>query len=152
MSAETNEHFDAEYLMGLARQKSSESRSRLTEVILDLFDNKVGVLTERQRALMFGILQNIINEIELSVRQAEASRLALMDDVPREFIGKLANDDIKVAYPVLERSGLLRDTDLIEVIQLRTEEHLLAITMRQSVSEKVSDALVNSASPSSSRC
>lgn len=134
--------FDAESLMSLARQKSAESRTQLTQIIIDLFDHQSSVLSERQRTLMFGILQSIINEIEVSVRQAVAGRLALMDDVPRDIISKLANDEISVAFPVLSKSGILRDTDLIEVIKLRTEEHMLAVTMRQSVSEKVSDEIV----------
>lgn len=134
--------FDADFLLSLARQKSAESRSRLTAIILDLFDEQGGTLTERQRALMFGILQSVINDIEVSVRQAVAGRMALMDDVPRDIVSKLANDTINVAFPILEKSGLLRDEDLIEVIKLRTEEHMLAITMRQQVSEPVSDAIV----------
>lgn len=134
--------FDAEFLLGLARQKSSESRSRLTAIILDLFEQKTADLTDRQRSMMFGILQSIINEIEGSMRQAVAGRLALMDDVPRDIVARLANDEINIAYPILSKSGLLRDPDLIEVIKMRTEEHMLAITMRQQVSEGVSDALV----------
>ncbi len=144
MSNEEHVEFDAEYLMTLARQKSAESRTRLSGIIVDLFDESTGVLSERQRTLMYGILQSIIKEIEVSVRQSVASRLAIMEDVPRDLAVSLANDQISVAFPMLSKSGLLRDNDLIEVIQHRTEEHMLAITMRQSVSAQVSDALVES--------
>lgn len=142
MSDEEDRKFDAEFLMSLARQKSAASRSELTNVIIDLFDNQSSVLSERQRAQMYGILETIINDIEVSVRQAVAGRLALMDDVPRNLVSQLANDEINVAFPILSRSGLLRDADLIEVIKLRTEEHMLAITMRKFVSENVSEAIV----------
>ncbi len=142
MSDESERKFDAEFLMSLARQKSAESRSELTNVIIDLFDNQSSVLNERQRAQMYGILETVINDIEVSVRQAVAGRLALMDDVPRNLVSQLANDEINVAFPILSKSGLLRDADLIEVIKFRTEEHMLAITMRKFVSEHVSDAIV----------
>jgi len=142
MADSEKRQFDADFLMSLARKKSSESRSELTNIIIDLFDNQSSVLSERQRAQMYGILQSIINDIEVSVRQAVAGRLALMDDVPRNLVSKLANDDISVAFPILSKSGLLRDAELIEVIKLRTEEHMLAITMRKSVSEQVSEAIV----------
>lgn len=142
MSEESERKFDADFLMSLARQKSAESRSELTNVIIDLFENQSSVLNERQRAQMYGILETIINDIEVSVRQAVAGRLALMDDVPRNLVSQLANDEINVAFPILSKSGLLRDADLIEVIKLRTEEHMLAITMRKFVSEHVSDAIV----------
>lgn len=36
MSDENERKFDAEFLMSLARQKSAESRSELTHVIIDL--------------------------------------------------------------------------------------------------------------------
>lgn len=142
MTNTTESSFDAEALMLLAREKSAESRNRLSQIIVDLFDNEGSVLTERQRTLMFGILQAVINDIETSVRQSVAGRLALMDDVPRDLVSRLANDEAKVAFPILSKSGLLRDSDLVEVVKLRTEEHMLAITMRQSVSEPVCEALV----------
>lgn len=142
MAGEDDSKFDAAFLMSLARQKSSESRSELTNIIIDLFDNQSNVLSERQRAQMYGILQSIINDIESCVRQAVAGRLALMDDVPRNLVTKLANDEINVAFPILSKSGLLRDAELIEVIKLRTEEHMLAITMRKGISENVADAIV----------
>lgn len=144
MGESQNNVFDAESLMLLAREKSAESRSRLSEIIVDLFDNQASVLTERQRTLMYGILQTVINDIESSVRQAVAGRLALMEDVPRDLVSQLANDDASIAFPILSKSGLLRDVDLVEIIKLRTEEHMLAITMRRSVSESVSEALVES--------
>lgn len=144
MGESQNNTFNAESLMLLAREKSAESRSRLSEIIVDLFDNQASVLTERQRTLMYGILQTVINDIESSVRQAVAGRLALMDDVPRELVSQLANDEAKIAFPILSKSGLLRDTDLVEIVKLRTEEHMLAITMRKSISEPVSQALIDS--------
>ncbi len=144
MNGRDQNDFDYDYLLSLARQKSTESRARLTEIIVDLFDNQEQVLNERQRALMFGILQSVIDEIEASVRQAVAGRLALFDDVPRDLVIRLANDEIRIAYPILKDSGLLRDSDLIEVIKHRTEEHMLAITLRNTISASVSDALVES--------
>jgi uncharacterized protein (DUF2336 family) len=54
----------------------------------------------------------------------------------------LANDEIEVAYPILTESAVLHDIDLIEVIRHRTLKHQLAIAIRESLSETVSDALV----------
>ena len=78
--------FDAEYLLSLARQKSGESRNRLTQVIVDLFDDGERVLNERERSLMYSIMENVIQEIEVSVRQSVAGHLALQSDVPRDLI------------------------------------------------------------------
>ena len=46
--------------------------------------------------------------------------------------------------PILTGSKLLQDPELIEIVQLRTMQHRLAIAARESVSEDVSDALVES--------
>jgi uncharacterized protein (DUF2336 family) len=56
-----------------------------------------------------------------------------------------------VALPVLQRSAVLQDHDLIEIIRHRTMEHRLAISMRASVSELVSDALVETDEPEVSK-
>ena len=117
-------------------------RAKLTETIMDLFENKGDALTDRERALMFGILRSVVREIEMSVRRGVAQQLAGLGDVPEDLVRILANDEIEVAYPVLTESGLLKDSDLIEIIRHRTLEHQLAVAIRQNISEAVSQALV----------
>ena len=58
------------------------------------------------------------------------------------MIKALANDEIEVAHPILTRSQVLHNLDLIEIIHHRTMEHQLAIAMRENVAEEVADALV----------
>ncbi|MFB3055426.1 MAG: DUF2336 domain-containing protein [Alphaproteobacteria bacterium] len=78
----------------------------------------------------------------MSVRRKLANQLAALDNVPHELIVTLANDEIEVAYPILVKSKLLYDTDLIEIIRHRTLQHQLSIAMHRALSEGVSDALV----------
>ena len=59
-----------------------------------------------------------------------------------DLVKMLANDDIEVAFPILTQTDVLKDSDLIEIIQQRALEHQLAISIRSEVSEEVSDALV----------
>lgn len=129
-------------LITLARNKSHESRTALFEAISDLATNGESMLTATDRELMQEIISSLIEDVELSVRRALALRLAEMSDVPRELVICLANDDITVARRVLLKSTLLRDPELIEIIQHRTMEHQVAIAMRPDVNEPVSDALV----------
>ncbi len=133
---------DKEYLFRLAREKSEAGRSALAATVSDLFERRGDVLTDRERALMFDILHKVIHDVEMSVRRALGERLATLPDAPHDLIRVLANDRIEVAYPVLTQSEVLHDEDLIEVIRNRTLEHQLAIAIRQTVSEAVSDALV----------
>jgi uncharacterized protein (DUF2336 family) len=129
-------------LLALARDKSAPSRGELLEAIGDLFLGKHGVLSDRERELMTDILRRLIHEVEMSVRRDLAERLSTEPAAPRELVRVLANDAIEVAHPILLKSHVLHNPDLIEVIRHRTLEHQLAIAMRDNVSEEVSDALV----------
>ena len=129
-------------LLKLARTKSSEARSRLMENITDLFLSDSGRLSEHERALMSDILGKLIGQVEQEVRRELADALSRSGiDLP-DIARLLANDEIEIARPLLERSGLLRDPDLVEIIRMRTDEHRMAITLREDLSEQVTDALV----------
>ena len=54
----------------------------------------------------------------------------------------LANDRIEIARPILLRSPILRDDDLLAIVEHRGREHTLAIAMRPGLSEFVSDAVI----------
>jgi uncharacterized protein (DUF2336 family) len=128
--------------MELARSKTTEGRTTLAATVADLFGEGGDVLSDRERSLMFDILHKVIFDVEMSVRKGLSERLADAEDAPRALIKLLANDAIEVAYPVLTRSKVLRDQDLVEVIRHRALEHQLAVANRFSVSETVSSALV----------
>lgn len=144
----TVDMIDSEYLYRIARDKSVAGRMVLAETISDLFLQRGCTLTERERTLMFSILRHMIHDAEMSVRRIVSVPLAEMDDAPRDLVQRLANDEIEVAYPILTKSTVLHDTDLIEVIQQRTLEYQMAIAIRQSVSEAISGALVQTGNES----
>jgi len=129
-------------LLDLARDKSVNGRTRLVQVVGDLFFEEKAVTNERERELMASILQQLIHDVEQSVRKALADRLAVEKNAPHELVAILANDEIDVAHKILRSSQVLQDLELIEIIQHRTFEHQLTIAMRNHVSEAVSDALV----------
>lgn len=133
---------DEAALLRLAREKSADARARLAATISDLFVEQGSVLTDRERALMADILRRILREIEISVRRQVAQALASQENLPRDLMVFLANDEIEVAFPILRESRVLQDADLVEVIRNRTQEHQLAIANRYYVSAAVCDALV----------
>jgi uncharacterized protein (DUF2336 family) len=134
--------FELEELVKLARDKSRESRSILVAAINDLYSGEEVLLTERDRAIMVDIIRRLIHQVEVSVRRSLAERLAERPDAPEDLVLTLANDEIEVAHPILVNSEVLKDPELIEIVQHRTMEHQVAIAMRPKVSEHVSDALV----------
>jgi uncharacterized protein (DUF2336 family) len=134
--------FELEELVRLARDKSQKSRSILVAAINDLYSDEEKLLTEQDRAIMVDIIRQLIHEVEASVRCTLARRLAERADAPEDLVVTLANDEIEVAHPILIRSEVLKDPELIEIVQHRTMEHQVAIATRPKISECVSDALV----------
>lgn len=133
---------NVEYLIELARDRSVKSRNELATVIKDLFQDENTVLSDREKDLMFKVIETLFQEVEVSIRQSLSEQLANLDDLPESLAIYLASDKIQIAYPILTRSCVLKDTDLIKIIRQRTKEHHLAITLRKEISESVSDALV----------
>jgi len=133
---------DADRLLSLARENSVKSKTELAAIVDSLFDDRGTALSDREKSLMFNIIQKLVHEVEVSVRKKLSEKFAEDNDVPRELIKALASDELDVAYPILTKSKILHDEDLIEIIRLRTEEYHLAITLRGDISETVSDALV----------
>ncbi len=137
-----------DHLVALAHEKSAESRKALgTSIVARLTDGDTDALSDRERSLMLDIVHKVVVDVEKSVRKRLSESLADIPDAPPALIKLLADDDIEVAYPILTRSPVLNDTDLIEIVRNRALEHQLAIAMRYSVSEDVSAALVTYGHP-----
>ena len=140
------EQIDFRELIALARDKSVEGRTRLVQIVGDLFFDTDNVLRDAERSIMTDILRQLIHDVEMRVRQALAVRMASEKNAPHDLIAALANDEIEVAHPILIRSTVLQDIELIEIIEHRTMGHQLAIAMREFLSESVSDALIETGS------
>lgn len=142
VSMETVIATDVRKLVDLARDKSSLGRSSLVTAIGDLMDDSGRILTLQEKALMNDILKKLIQDVARPIRKALAEKLSQSHNAPHEVVSLLANDEFDIASPVLLKSDLLSDEDLIEIVRHRTLSHRLAIAMRRSVSTLVSDALV----------
>jgi uncharacterized protein (DUF2336 family) len=130
-----------EQLLELARDKSATGRSALLSVLSDISVDEGTLAGERERSLIDGILRRIVNEVEATVRRALAERLAERSDAPRELVLMLANDEADVAYPLLARSGILQEGDLMTIVRQRTVQHRSAIATRELLSASLSAAL-----------
>jgi uncharacterized protein (DUF2336 family) len=129
-------------LIEMARRRGRADRQELLDNITDLFMADGARLSDRERALITGILHRLVGTVEAEVRRALAERLKARTDAPPDLVLLLAGDDIEIARPLLEHSPLLRDPDLIQVIRSRGREHWLAISTRRQISADVSDAIV----------
>ncbi len=136
------EDISLEELFVLARDKSSEGRQTLFENMRDMFLDGGSSVSDREKALMGEILRQLVHDVEKKLRKSLAEKLAQRSDIPHALIVELANDEFEVAHPILLESNVLQDTDLIETVKHRSMEHQLTISMRNNLSEDVSEALV----------
>ena len=132
---------DSDALLELARNKSAGARSELIESITAFPLADHDAMTDQERSLLYDILNSIVHDAEMSVRRTMSACLAELPDAPRELVRLLANDSIDIAYSILVKSGVLQDTDLLDIIRNRTMEHQLAISVRRNISEEVSAGL-----------
>jgi uncharacterized protein (DUF2336 family) len=122
---------------------SPERRAEMLSAVTDLFiDGSVG-FTDTEIALFDDVITRLALKIEVSVRSLLAQRLASIAKGPPNIVRMLAHDDeISVAYPILAQSELLDESTLAQCARSKTQDHLLAISRRKSLSEIVTDVLV----------
>src|SRR5262249_13951951 len=88
--------------------------------------------------------KHLSKDVEMSIRISLAERLAASPDAPHELILMLADDKIEVARPVLARSPILSDGDLLSVIEHGSTDHHIAVAERPAIGETVTAALARS--------
>ncbi|MDP6705329.1 MAG: DUF2336 domain-containing protein [Alphaproteobacteria bacterium] len=129
-------------LVDLASETSSEKRRELLEQVAGLFLDQPGEMNQNEVGLVDDILTRVAHDVEMKVRQQLSERFADVKNAPQNIVKMLANDDIAVAGPILLRSSVLKDRDLIDIIREKGQEHMLAVSQRDGIGEGVTDVLV----------
>ena len=88
------------------------------------------------------VLTDLIAYVEVEVRQRIAERLALLEYAPRRVMQTLAIETIAIAKPVLSKSLVLEDEDLLMVARVCGPQHLEAIAERAQISSFVTNELM----------
>ena len=131
-------------LKDLAAEGSSDKRRELLRSITDMFLGDPCTRSDTECMLFDEVVGAVVKDMQASVRAELSEKLAESKSPVNATLRRFAmDDDINVARPILERSTMLSDEDLIEIVTTRTQEHMLAISKRAGVSEKVSGAIVD---------
>ena len=139
----SNESKHLQGLIALASETSSDKRRELLEQVADLFMSEPQILNDAEVGLIDDILTRVAHDVEMKVRQRLAKRFADLENAPANIVHMLANDEIAVAGPILLRSRMLKDRDLIDIVRERGQDHMLAVTKRENISEVVTSVLVD---------
>jgi uncharacterized protein (DUF2336 family) len=120
-----------------------EKRLQALIRITDLFLAGSGLHSQEQEELFDELFLRLVETIETQARAELSRRLASACKTPPRILRSLAFDDaIAVAAPMLSGSAQLTDEDLIESAKSKSQDHLQAITRRATLSEPVTDALI----------
>ena len=99
-------------------------------------------LTPEQQTLALDIVQAMAHDASVIVREALSANLKSSKHLPRSVALALARDIDAVALPILESTVVLDDEDLVDLVRTVPESKQTAIARRSGLSERVTDALI----------
>ncbi|MDA0305168.1 MAG: DUF2336 domain-containing protein [Proteobacteria bacterium] len=137
----TKKQLTQEDVNKLLSDPSPDVRAEMAGKIARDFD--AGDLSAKELQLAEEIFHVMVKDAEVRVRQALAVNLKESSKLSHDLAITMAKDVEQVALPILRFSEVLNDQDLIEIIASQSEEKQVAIANRATVSENVSDVLVN---------
>jgi len=122
---------------------TDERRSVMLRHLTDLFLVSSDQYSEEDIDLIDDVFVRLVGTIEQSSRALLSLRLAPVPVAPPKILRLLACDEaIEVAAPVLTQAEALDIGTLIECARTKNQEHLLAISRRKSLPDKLTDVLV----------
>lgn len=131
-------------LLNIAQERSPERRLQLMRIMTDMYFDSEGTHTEAEVYLFNDIMEKIVDSVSRDIKAHIAANFATLEGFPRSVVNKLASDDdIDVARPVIRDATSLTDEDLVDIARTKSQAHLTVIAQRDTLSEKVTDVLID---------
>jgi uncharacterized protein (DUF2336 family) len=125
-------------------------RAKILRRVTDLFLVDAAAYSDDQVAVFDNVIGHLIAKADRRLLVELSNRLAQAKNAPLNVVGTLArHTDMLIAGPLLEKSSVLTDTDLIEIADKdRRDPALLSlIAARARLSEAVTDILIKRGNP-----
>ena len=142
--------WSSESLLELAKSKAPADRERLLVGIVELCDAGDGAAvtaSSQIQALLNSIFLGLVAGAEREIRKRLAEKLATADWAPTAMINVLALDEIEIARPIIAKSAVLKNPDLIRLLVEATIEHQIEIARRPNLGAEVVAAILKAAEP-----
>ncbi len=130
----------------IAAQKG-KAREALFRRLLDVICLPATRLAHQDRALVGDIILDMLFHADEEDRMLCAKRLAPTSEAPRRVLRYLGQCSFEIARPLLEENEAYDAVDLVELAQVTTPEHRLAIARRKTVPASVSNCLAEIGEP-----
>jgi uncharacterized protein (DUF2336 family) len=131
--------------LDLAKSRQPADRERLLLNIVSLCEmTGVGNPDEvaRAKSIIDELFMTLVLDAERAVRRRLAERIADAAWAPRALVNVLALDDIEIARPIIARSPLLDDDDLVRLLLEATLEHQIEVARRPNIGQKVAETIL----------
>jgi uncharacterized protein (DUF2336 family) len=127
----------------IVRHGDPKRRAEALRRISELFVQEAAKLRSDHVDLFDGVLGGLIPNTEVVARADLAERLSHIANAPRVLVGQLAREnDLMVAGPLLRRSPVIDEAELIEIARAKGQGHLLAMAERPKLSPDLTDVIV----------
>jgi uncharacterized protein (DUF2336 family) len=130
-----------------APAKPPVDRQRLLAAMVDLCQANQGAASAEAQALIDDIFMDLVKHAERDLRLHLAEQLAAEAWAPSGLINALALDDIEIARPVIAKSPVLKDLDLIQLLVVATIDHQIEVARRPNLGEAVVKAIIDQGDP-----
>lgn len=118
-------------------------RVQILRRVTDLFRADADRLEETQSKVFDEVFVRLIERVDAPALAQLSAILSEFDMAPSETLRRLAfHDDASVAAPMLAKSSCLPEQHLIEIANTRSQQHLLAISRRKTLNERLTDVLI----------
>ncbi len=131
-----------EKLTEMAQDPSTDARSKLLVSLSDLiFDHRIP--TAEEVTSLCDVAKLLLAVVDDNARCHFAGTVAPNKHVSREVVFMLLADDLAVARPLLLKSPILTDTDLLAIARSEGEDRLVLIAQRDGLGTEVVEVLAD---------
>jgi len=127
-------------LKDLPNRASSEARRELLREVTQSLSGRAE--SSEDAAELDRILASVAADFSVEVRTEFAKLVAASTTRFCDAAEQFALDEIAVAAPVLRHSQALSEDMLLRVVNEKSQQHMMAVTQRRTVSPRISHALV----------
>lgn len=109
-------------LLALAEDDSGESRTLLFSHICDLFLQQRPMESDNQIRMLIEILNELIGDVDISIRKELCDILLSIDNPPEELIKLMSEDIVEISGKLLE-VATIDEEQLLYLIKYASDEH-----------------------------
>lgn len=131
-----------------ARNPSDENWRQLLNVLTDMYVSSMGSGAAEHGDAYSDVACRLLDQVATDVRAELSTRISEIEEFPDQVVLRLAHDEEdEVASPVLEKSPVLDQKELMSIVSKMIPARSLAISKRSSVDKKMSEVLVSIGDP-----